>query len=321
MAYINVDEVYILDNTGLQVDMATDIPFVDAGFTDAQKEQARANIGAGGTNPNLLDNPWFTVNQRDATTVSTNQAYIADRWKTTYGSGGFTATRNADGTITVEPTLSTSYGAMVQVLPTDPATALKGKVATGSVMMSDGTIISGTVTLTSSGSQDIISNSGDGVSLVWNANNNNLYLRSHTEAHTFKAVKLELGTVSTLANDAPPDYGTELLKCMRYFVRLNAPYTGNGFAVGRATTDGTGCRVFFPLPVPLRTSPTIAVNSIGNLRLFGNGSEITPSAASYSGRSENGVSLAFTATGLTGNHIYMLCRYSSEAYIDLSADL
>lgn len=92
MAYINVDEVYILDNTGLQVDMATDIPFADAGFNDDQKAQARKNIAAGGSNRNLLDNAYFVgggsqlggetfpINQRGQTSYSGTGNTI-DRWK------------------------------------------------------------------------------------------------------------------------------------------------------------------------------------------------------------------------------------------------
>ena len=37
---------------------------------------------------------------------------------------------------------------------------------------------------------------------------------------TLKAVKLEIGSVSTLANDAPPNYAAELAKCQRYFQRF-----------------------------------------------------------------------------------------------------
>lgn len=50
-------------------------------------------------NANLLDNPWFTVNQRKASTWSSG--YGVDRWKVVSGS----ATVNADGTVTVNGTL------------------------------------------------------------------------------------------------------------------------------------------------------------------------------------------------------------------------
>ena len=34
------------------------------------------------SNPNLLDNPWFTVNQREFTTTTSSWVYISDRWMT-----------------------------------------------------------------------------------------------------------------------------------------------------------------------------------------------------------------------------------------------
>lgn len=319
MAYINVDEVYILDNTGLQVDMTTDIPFADAGFTDAQKEQARKNIAAGGTNPNLLDNPWWgsgeVVNQRGATTITLtgNAQYFIDRWTAILYNGACTINLGANG-ITLSPTLP-ALGYMRQKLPN--GSVLNGKVLTSSVMLSDGTIYSGTLTRAAGTTQ-----------VFYNANN--LYI-ALTDAElwyvrvgdtkTIRAVKLELGSVSTLANDVAPDYGTELLKCMRYFIRLTTPTYGCNFGIGRAQS-ATTCSVFISLPVPLRASPTVSANGIGELQLIGNDGGGNASACSYAGRSESGVNLSFTTSGLTANHLYALVRAgSTSCYIDLSADL
>ena len=60
------------------------------------------------------------------------------------------------------------------------------------------------------------------------------------------AVKLELGSISTLAAemgfnavkiyDAPPDYATELAKCQRYYTKLHfAEYSTIGLGVGQGT--------------------------------------------------------------------------------------
>ena len=48
------------------------------------------------------------------------------------------------------------------------------------------------------------------------------------------ATKLELGPVSTLANDPPPDFGTELLKCQRFY-ETSYPY---GVVAGHVTPLG-----------------------------------------------------------------------------------
>ena len=318
MPYINVDEVYIIDNTGLQVDQATDLPYTDAGLTESQQAQARANIAAGGSNVNLLDNSFFQVNQRGWTSGTANNVYTVDRWKSS--SSAIAVAVNADNSLTITKT-SGATGQIYQTLPWADDTS----VFTFSVMDGDGNIYTRTATFADTSYTNAVIN-GVTVRLYLNYNTTtmavSMYMASgQAGSFTIKACKLEKGSVSTLANDAPPNYAEELLKCQRYFIRLNAPYTGNGFAVGRAVTDGTNCRVFFPLPVTLRTSPTVSVSGLANLQLFGNGSTITPTAVSYSGRSENGVSLQFTASSLTGNTLYMLCRGSSDAYIDLSADL
>lgn len=47
MAIINVDDAYILNETGAQVDKTTGIPFKNENLTEAEAAQARANIRAG----------------------------------------------------------------------------------------------------------------------------------------------------------------------------------------------------------------------------------------------------------------------------------
>ena len=67
-----------------------------------------------------------------------------------------------------------------------------------------------------------------------------------------ESVKLELGTVSTLANDPPMDFGKELAVCQRYqFVTSVATY----YRPGALTPD----ILFFDIPVPvsMRIVPTV----------------------------------------------------------------
>ena len=45
MAAIDVNDAYVLDHTGEQVDQVTEVPYGAAGLTDAQKAQARTNLG------------------------------------------------------------------------------------------------------------------------------------------------------------------------------------------------------------------------------------------------------------------------------------
>ena len=315
MAYINVDEVYILDNTGLQVDMATDIPFADAGFTDAQKEQARANIAAGGTNPNLLDNPWWgsneVINQRgvSSATLTTTMTYTIDRWQMNYSTTAGSYSLGTDGI-----TFTVGYRVYARQLFPD-VTRFEGKALTVSMLLSDGTILSGTIASRTAGTEQVFYNGGGTKIYFATTNTLNFYVSSNV---TVRAIKLELGTVSTLANDVPPDYGTELAKCQRYFYRL--PFVTNyPIGYGYAQT-ATSFRVAIPIPVSMRAALS-SVSYSGSPYIIGQGSSIAVTALSASGIVPTSyVDLAATVSGATQFQSYVLIG-SDTGYIDLSADL
>lgn len=167
----------------------------------SDNNEALKNLGAK-SNPNLLDNPWFTINQRGATTW-TQYGYGVDRWMTT-GS----ATQTALDGIQVDESIFQKV---------ENLNALVGKTLTMSVMLADGTIYSGT---------SVLQNLESGVSF-FNAESVSTmgFFSSYWQAfqiatnQKIRAVKLEYGSVSTLANDLPPDPVAELLKCKRYFRR------------------------------------------------------------------------------------------------------
>lgn len=335
MAYINVDEVYILDNTGLQVDMATDIPFADAGFTDAQKEQARANIAAGGTNPNLLDNPFFTIRQRGDGPFTTGNAFTVDRWQmSTWNATSPTTTINADGSVTLSSTTADNTAnscALWEVI--ENGTRFAGKTITVSVQVDAGATngekmficgaANGTRYKEQSLSQGLnvltytLSDSITGLSI---------FIGKHGSSGgkgpvnlTISAVKVELGSASTLANDAPPDYGTELAKCQRYFMRVNCSATAAiGFGYMSSTTNA---RIALPTPVTMRSVPSVSVTTIGGMQVLGAGTSLTPTTAAIQSIEQGSVSLNFTVpTGIAANNAVML-QSPNTSYIDLSADL
>lgn len=314
MPYINVDEVYILDNTGLQVDMATDIPFADAGFTDTQQAQARKNIAAGGTNPNLLDNPWFTVNQRGVTTLS-SAAFPADRW----GNGlNTTTSTTSDGvSITNNDSVRRSFNQNF-VMPW-----LVGKTCTASVMLQDGTIYSGTITFPSSGTSDFVTFDGTSIRATYGASYLSVGLMVAAGATVaLRAFKLELGSVSTLANDVPPDYGTELAKCQYYcrnFAAIGSTimYIGGGFA--NSTTQAR-----FEVPVSMRAiTSTPTVTTTGSIEVLCNGTwyAVTGMSSTWATNNNTGIALfATVSSGLTQNAPCVL-RINNNASLLYSVDL
>lgn len=69
------------------------------------------------------------------------------------------------------------------------------------------------------------------------------------------AIKLELGSVSTLANDPPADFGEELRKCQRY---LLAHPSATWYRADLVAADAMQFTI--PTPVTMRISPSIIVN-------------------------------------------------------------
>lgn len=318
MAYINVDEVYILDNTGLQVDQVTDLPYTNAGLSESQQAQARANIGAGGTNPNLLDNPFFTVRQRGAGPF-TSAGYSVDRWYKYSATGIVTPSNTGLGlNLNGNSSMELRYFAEVGGYPTSG----NGKTFTVSMMTSDGNVYSGQFTMASSGLDANVYfsvNSANDVRVNFYTTATTLGIRFiFYTSLTVRAIKLELGSVSTLANDLPPDYATELAKCRYYFIRLygHMAVCGAGYA-GSATT------AYILLPhAQLRTNPTLSVNGVGSYRLKGAANSLAVTGVSFNSTGESGTAVAVTVSGgLTTNEAYIFTGTSAGSYIDLSADL
>ena len=282
------------------------------------------NFSTAGSNRNLLDNPWFTVNQRGFTSnTNSNNVPAVDRWKINNGSGTQSITN--DG-FKIDLSETTSYCSFQQAFGNDE---LAGKTITISVC-SNGTIYSTTATVPArtTATQTAISytyTSGQLVRLfVMPASSAYSYLLQFSMTGvvaTIRAVKLELGSVSTLANDAPPDYWQELDHCKWYFERIKAQTTyssfGNGF--GETTTSGQ-----MQVPMHPKRTATYTVSTSGSFTLY-NGAQSRPVSAlskATSGLGQNVLCLAATATSLVQGSMYaLLANNDASAYIDISADL
>ena len=93
------------------------------------------------TNPNLLDNPWFTVNQRGASSYTGTGVYTVDRWK--INDGNYTVGVSND-VVTLTKENNTTASEFVEYFEKERLAELEGKPITLSVMLSDGTIHSAT---------------------------------------------------------------------------------------------------------------------------------------------------------------------------------
>lgn len=91
------------------------------------------------SNPNLLDNPDFSINQRNVSGTINTAGYFVDRWKLTKG----TVTLNSDGTITLN-------GTITQVLETAVGTDVVASASAGTASYNNATKA---FTLTASGAK------------------------------------------------------------------------------------------------------------------------------------------------------------------------
>lgn len=295
MPYINVNDAYILDNTGKQVDDAVDY--------------ALAN-----SNRNLLDNPWWgsgeVVNQRSVTAKpSSNGAYCIDRWTWNSGADANNMSLGANG-ITFTRSASNIWFAQKMANPS----ALVGKKITGSVMLSDGTIKSGSVVYASVGSTPTLYEDSAVQIYISSAGAFSLTIKT---TQTIRAVKLELGSYSTLANDVPPDYGEELKKCQYFFRRITVQ--DNGFIALGWATSATAAQ--FPNILgtsPMRAKPSATPTGAVYVRdPSGTDHAVSSFTVQYDPVT---VCLQANTSGLTANTVARL-RIGAGGRIDLSADL
>lgn len=209
------------------------------------------------SNPNLLHNWDFRnpVNQR--TVASWSSGYGLDRWVYQSVTDGNIVVNN--GYITVHGTNSDGF---FQLLPFEHLIA--GETYTISILLLDGTIKSVTVTAP----QDATGVSMVAFDPIWSCgirhNENSSSWIVYT-AVTFagtpqtldiKAAKLELGSVSTLANDPPADYGEQLALCQRYALGI-----GNYYRVRMSGYTANYIDFWIPTPTEMRANPTIVTNN------------------------------------------------------------
>lgn len=332
MPNINLDDAYILDETGAQVDKVTGLFTKDEDTTSGEKAFAQLNIGTAGSNRNLLDNPWFTVRQKGNGPFGAGAGYTVDRW-TKFYNGIITGT---DEGVSITPNATSGWIEFAQYLPADVGAALEGKTLTLSALLQDGTLYSKSgvcAAKPSSGTTNFITVSmPNSMGFVAGRRNDGALRVEFTYGQAYsqdplnvRAVKLELGPVSTLANDAPPKESQVTDDCKWYFQRIQQEdgYTAPvGFGIVTAST--TILRTLIPLSSPLRKAGTLTATAtnIGQMRVQGNGSNLTPTAITGRGVLNGHAVVDITVNGtLTANQVYTLVFANSTAIIELSKDL
>ena len=263
------------------------------------------NFTSTGSNRNLLDNAYFVgggsqlgdghfpINQRGQTSYAAYTNSI-DRW---YAAAAMTVA--ADGI---------SCGAIVQKLP--QVAPLDGKTLTFSALLADGTMLSGSAVFNSASDTYFYYDAGAGEYLLYNTYFGGFEVVTERK---IAAVKLELGTVSTLAT---PNFFDEKKRCQSYLYVLDAPayhFLGEVALAG----DATNCTIAFHLPAEMRTTtPSVTLTS----GLWVGGAQTT--AVNWTRTLGATVIAACTVTGgLSSSTLYAVATGESATTITISAEL
>ena len=264
--------------------------------------------GGNRSNPNLLINSDFMVNQRDAVSGAslTSGAYFLDRWKnvgnfttseiTWADSGGLrTLTIGAGGTLQY-------VGQVVEQrnVPAGTYTMSWGGAVQGRIYKSGTTapaLASSPITVTLDGLADAnVDLAGGGETVPW--------------------VKLEQGPVATPYQ--PPTYADNLRACMFYYQRFGAFSTADAYGLGFAYSTTQASILFFPA-VPMRIgSPTLTYNA---LRLLDGVAAFTVTAMILQAGGAAAMTLTVTSSGMTQFRPCRLASSATSAYIALDAEL
>lgn len=270
------------------------------------------------SNPNLLINGDFRVNQREFTTDNSTSAYTVDRWykragssvQIDYSNNNITATYLSSGTGTLN--------VLEQTI--DKVETLIGKTITGSINVSSITGSNWLLTVSARDSSSQISYQqvtlAQGLNTVsYTVPNNTVHLRfaivisrssaSINDTITFNECKLELGSIATPFSPKP--YAEELAMCQRYYQKITSSNVSS-FA-GFSGNAGTQAYITIPSPT-LRTSPTITVTGKGYLRTVDSGS-VVPTTITINSIDNNVIVLNVYAT-ITGSRPVVLGQFSGS---------
>lgn len=216
-----------------------------AGLKKGSLTQLADYLGNKFSNPNLLINPDFKINQRRASSYE-KQGYSVDRWKI----WNVTVTPSASGGITVKNDKYTDTGTFIQTLEN----ATEGD----STLSCYVTSVSGTVTMVADDDSQVILKQGLNVVHTSKSTKTFTIFLNRGTSITLKWVKLEQGKVAT--EFIAPNPAEELIKCCRFYQKLQVMYTTYGVADQHYYHK-------LPLITALRISPTVNIEDQYNFNV------------------------------------------------------
>ena len=278
------------------------------------------------SNPNLLINPDFAINQRGQSTYTGISAYTytVDRWCIwKYNCDNYgTVTVNDDGSLSVDGTLGADDAILTQTM--EYGAALVGKTVTLSLEVSE---INGAISIQQhKNNLSTLNISAPGVHKItfdWDNSSNRIVIDNTNCTHyTVKWIKLELGSAATPF--VPPDPATELLGCQRYFTiykHQNATSSTDKctIGVGYALTSSI---VYALLPIAaMRSGVTATISHSGLSLISGADTVVDYTSVTAPEQTDSTVQVVFTVSGQTPGAVYRLRLMDSNAYLAVSKEL
>lgn len=223
-----------------------------AGLKKGLLSQLANYLGNKFSNPNLLINPDFKINQRGATSYE-QQGYSVDRWKI----WNVTVTPSASGGITVKNDKYEDTGTFIQIL----------EIATecDSTLSCYVTSVSGTVTMVADDDSQVILKQGLNVVHTSSSTKNFTIFLNQGTSITLKWVKLEQGSIAT--SFVEPNISDELDKCLRYF-ESGSLDTAQGLAIQSTVYIRTYIH-------PKRSNPTYKFSGSISFEMNGTGKNLS----------------------------------------------
>lgn len=275
-----------------------------------------ANVGS---NPNLLINSNFAINQRGQTEYSGTNFYSVDRWF-----GNNVTVRVGDNKVYIQY-LGSTYGQFSQFIETD----LTGKTAILSATI-DGVRYVCPPIVCSTNMGSVVGNLkietfGD-MRIIYSTTKNAYGVffaptaaQGGNTEHSIEDVKLEIGKVATAFT--PPNIAEELLKCQRYYQRWICG--GNGYTLlGIGYSYNTTNTIYLPykLTTTMRKAPTVAYD--GAFRVLGLNTAITNIAKDQESPTNVGLRLSVANNPLSTNSYYTIgANNDIDVYVAFDAEL
>ena len=222
-----------------------------AGLKKGLLSQLASYLGTKFSNPNLLINPDFKINQRGATSYE-KQGYSVDRWKI----WNVTVTPNDNGGITVKNDKYSDTGTFIQILEN----ATEGD----STLSCYVTSVSGTVTMVADDNSQVVLKQGLNVVHTSKSEKNFTIFLNQGTSVTLKWAKLEQGSIATPF--VAPNQAEELEKCLRFFQTYEQlPFIPELLNASNTTGNSiTFTPLYNVLIQQMRMKPTVTYTSIIN---------------------------------------------------------